>query len=226
MATMPDWALANPGRLTHPTPRNFLGVTFLKQALYELIPDAAVLQLPATDADFAARPWHRSGPGTDRLRPALWRRGKNYPESGPAQRSLMNDGEIDLMISFSTSEAANAIADGSLPPSVRAYVPVAGSIGNCSFVAIPANAGNREAAMLLADFLLSPEAQARAADPRVLGSQTVLDLARLSPAERAPFDAIPALPGRLTEAELGHTLPEPHPSWMTRLTAAWERRYT
>ena len=44
---MLEWALANPGRLTHPTPRNFLGATFLKPALYELAPDPAVLQPPA-----------------------------------------------------------------------------------------------------------------------------------------------------------------------------------
>ncbi len=36
----------NPGRLTHPSVRNFLGTTFLKQALYELAPDPAVLQQP------------------------------------------------------------------------------------------------------------------------------------------------------------------------------------
>src|SRR5262249_25458306 len=33
-----EWARANPGRTTHPSVRNFLGSTFLKQALYELAP--------------------------------------------------------------------------------------------------------------------------------------------------------------------------------------------
>ena len=42
-AAMRDWARRNPGRLTHPNVRNFLGATFLKQALYELVPDAGVL---------------------------------------------------------------------------------------------------------------------------------------------------------------------------------------
>ena len=41
-------------RLAHPNVRNFLGATFMKQALYELAPDPAVLQKPATDASFAA----------------------------------------------------------------------------------------------------------------------------------------------------------------------------
>jgi putative thiamine transport system substrate-binding protein len=33
---MVDWARRNPGRITHPRIRNFLGSTFLKQALHEL----------------------------------------------------------------------------------------------------------------------------------------------------------------------------------------------
>jgi len=48
------WAKRHPGRLAHPNVRNFLGATFMKQALYELAPDPAVLQKPATDASFAA----------------------------------------------------------------------------------------------------------------------------------------------------------------------------
>src|SRR5690606_15135804 len=33
------WAKRHPGRLTHPNVRNFLGATFLKQALYEFATD-------------------------------------------------------------------------------------------------------------------------------------------------------------------------------------------
>lgn len=38
MAGFADWAAANPGRMTHPDPSNFMGATFLKQALVELAP--------------------------------------------------------------------------------------------------------------------------------------------------------------------------------------------
>jgi putative thiamine transport system substrate-binding protein len=219
-----EWALANPGRLTHPTVRNFLGATFLKQALYELAPDAAVLQRPATDQNFnaVAAPlwaWY------DRLRPALWRGGRQFPESGPAQRQLLADGEIDISVSFSPSEASTSIANGLLPPSVRTVVLDRGTIGNASFVAIPFNAAHREGAMVVANFLLSPEAQAHAQDPRVLGASTVLDLARLAPVDRQRFVDLPRGVATLGPAELGRPLLEPHPSWMTRITAEWERRY-
>ena len=223
MRAMAGWAAANRGRLAHPTARNFLGATFLKQALHELAPDPAVLQQPATDAAFSAAAvplwaWY------DGLRPNLWRGGRQFPENGPATRNLLSDGEIDLMVSFNPAEAATGIATGLLPATVRAYVLDGGTIGNASFVAIPTNASVPDGAQVVADFLLSPEAQARSQDAAVLGNPTVLDLARLAPADRARFDALPQVPGMLTPAELGHPLPEPHPSWMTRITAAWEQR--
>ncbi len=221
---MLDWARRNPGRLAHPTVRNFLGATFIKQALVELIPDPSQLQKPASDAAFAAattRLWD----WYDRLRPLLWRRGEQFPQNGPAMRQLMNDGEIDLMISFNPAEAATSIATGQLPGSVRTYVLDGGTIGNTSFVSIPFNAAHKEAAMVVANFLLSPEAQARMNDPRFLGNPTVLDVARLSPEDRRRFSEMPRGPAMLSAEELGRPLLEPHPSWMSRITSEWERRY-
>ncbi|MFO1317519.1 MAG: ABC transporter substrate-binding protein [Burkholderiales bacterium] len=220
-----QWAKANPGRLTHPSVRNFLGSTFLKQALYELAPDPAVLQKPAADDSFAAATaplwaWY------DALRPHLWRGGRQFPENGPAQRQLMNDGEIDMMISFNPAEAAVAIHAGLLPDSVRTSVFARGTIGNTSFVAIPYNAASKEGAMVVADFLLEPATQAHAQDFRQMGNFSVLDFAKLAPAERARFDALPKSPALPTNAELGTTLLEPHPSWMTRIASEWEKRYT
>ena len=143
---------------------------------------------------------------------------------GDILRTLMNDGEIDIMISFNPSEASTAIATGQLPPSVRSYVLERGTIGNASFVAIPYNAAHAAAAMVLADFLLSPEAQAHGQDPRVMGNFTVLALEKLAAEDRARFERLPRGAATLTNSELGRPLPEPHPSWMTRIVAEWERR--
>lgn len=220
---MLEWSKRNPGRLTHPAVSNFLGATFLKQALYELAPDPAILQQEATDAAFASATaplwaWY------DALRPTLWRAGRDYPESGPAMRQLLADGEIDLMISFNPAEAVLGSSSGLLPDTARATSLEKGTIGNTSFVAIPFNAANKEGAMVVANFLLEPEAQARAQDPKVIGLLTVLDTARLPAADRARFEA-PLPPGMPRAEELGPPLLEPHPSWMTRLTAEWQRRY-
>ena len=224
MAALLDWAKANPGRFTYPQPPDFLGATFLKQALYGLVDDPEVLLQPADEADYAAV----TAPLWDfveELTPHLWRQGRAYPQSGPRQLQLMADDEIDLAISFSPGEASAAIADFRLPDTVRTFVPEGGTIGNASFVAIPYNASAKAGAMVVANVLLSPEAQAHALDPEVLGYGTVLDMGKLPPAARARFEEVPLGVATLPPEALGPTLPEPHPSWMERIEADWIARF-
>lgn len=220
-----EWAKEHPGRFTHPDVSNFMGATFLKQALIELAPDRSVLQSPVSDTSFetASAPlwaWY------DALRPNLWQAGTTFPANGSAQQQLLNDGEIDMSMSFDPASAAAAITGGQLPDTIRTYSLEGGTIGNISFVAIPFNAAHKEGAEVVADFLLEPATQAHAQDISVLGSFSVLDQNKLDEQQKALFASLstsPALPGN---AELGATLLEPHASWMTRLTEEWAKRYT
>ncbi|SEW41638.1 putative thiamine transport system substrate-binding protein [Cognatiyoonia koreensis] len=224
MQAILEWSAANPGRFTYPQPPDFLGTTFLKQALVDLLDDPSVLQAPATDETYAtvtAPLWDY----LDALTPNLWRSGEAYPATGPAQLQLIADGEIDLAISFSPGEATAAIANNQLPDTVRTFVLSGGTIGNASFVAIPYNSGSKEGAMVVANFLMSPEAQARAQDPAILGYGTVLDMGALTAEDRALFDALDLGIATLSPAELGTIQAEPHPSWMTRIAEDWATRY-
>jgi len=225
MPALLDWARANPGRFTFPKPPDFLGTTFLKQALYELAPNPDLLLEPVSQTDHATvtAPLWRF---IDELKPHLWRGGRVFPQNGPRQIQLMADGEIDLAISFNPSEPSAAIADFELPDSVRSYVLEDGTIGNASFVAIPYNASAKAGAMVVANFLLSPEAQAHKQDPEIWGSATVLDLDKLPAAARRRFENLDLGVATLGPEALGRPLPEPHPSWMERLEADWAQRYT
>jgi putative thiamine transport system substrate-binding protein len=220
-----DWARANPGRFTYPTPPDFLGTTFLKQVLIELAPDPGFLQQPVeSDAQVeqAAQPlWEY----LDALHPHLWRGGATFPASGPAQRQLLDDGEIDITLSFYPSEASSAIANDLLPDTVRTFVLDGGTIGNTHFVAIPFNANAAEGAMVVANFLMSAEAQATKQNPQAWGDDTVLALSKLSDDDRRHFKRLPRGVATLAPEDLGPTLLEPHPSWMTRIEAEWQRRY-
>jgi putative thiamine transport system substrate-binding protein len=225
MAGFVDWAAANPGRMTHPDPSNFMGATFLKQALVELAPDPDALLAPVTEESFAEQTaplwaWY------DALRPNLWRGGEAFPENESVQQQLLNDGEVDIAMSFDPASTAAAIAQGLLPDTARVFVPEGGTIGNISFVAIPYNAANAAGAQVVANVLLDPAVQARMQNIEVLGSFSVLDPDRLDEAARAAFDALPSAPALPRLEDLGPTLPEPHASWMTRLTEDWARRYT
>lgn len=218
-----EWIAQNPGRFTFPQPPDFLGTTFLKQMLIELVDDPSVLQKPAGDnyADVTAPMWGWLADVT----PHLWRSGRAYPQTGPRQLQLINDGETDLAISFSPGEATAAIANEQLPETARTFVLEDGTLGNASFVAIPYNASAAAGAMVVANYLLSPEAQLRAQNPEVLGYGTVLNMDALSETDRSGFEALELGVATLSPAELGQALPEPHPSWMTRIEADWTERY-
>ena len=224
MRELLQWANANPGQFTYPRPPVFLGSTFLKQALLELVEDTAPLYLPIVPEQFAsitAPLWEF----LDALHPQLLRAGRSFPGGGTEMRRMMGDGEISLAVSFSPSEANSGIVAGELPPTVRSYVPSGGSIGNVSFLAIPFNAQAKAGAMVLANFLLSSQAQARAYDPQIMGSATVLSMTQLSMKERALFEAIAVGPATIAPEALGKTLREPHPDWMDALERAWIERY-
>ena len=223
-AALAEWIERNPGRFTYPQPPDFIGITFLKQLLVELAPDPAVLEAPATDANFAPLTaplfaW------LDRAKPNLWRQGRTYPANTADLRRLLADGEVDIAFAFNPADASSAVANGELPDTVRSFTFPAGTLGNTHFVAIPFNAEAAAGAMVLANFLLSPEAQARKEDVAVWGDPTVLAMDKLEPEDRARFAALDLGMATLPPEALGPVLPEPHPSWVERIEREWARRY-
>jgi len=220
-----NWAQEHPGEFTYPRPPDFLGATFLKQALLELVTDSAPLYLPVQESSFAeitAPLWQY----LDALHPLLLRQGRSFPANGPELRRLMADGEIALAMSFNPTEAVNSVLRNELPDSVRTHLPDRGMLANVSFVAIPFNASHKAAAMVTANFLLSVEAQLRAQDPQHLGGTPVIDLSVLSAAEQAQFaDGRQSHPSAPPVMDEGQQLQEPHPSWMEALERAWIVRY-
>ncbi len=224
MAGLLAYLDANPGRFAYPLPPDFHGTTFLKQALVELTDDPERLQRPVDAGDFAvatAPLWDY----LDRLHPLAWRHGRTFARSGPMLFQLLDDGEIDIAFSFNPADASAAIENGQLPDTVRTFVLAGGTLGNSHFVAIPYNSGAREGAMVVANFLLSPEAQIRKQDPRVWGDPTVLAIDRLAPGDRQAFAALPRGIATLPPDALGTPLLEPHGSWTGALEAEWLRRY-
>lgn len=214
------FAKANPGRVSYPKPPEFHGTTFLKQALIELTPDRKVLQAPVTPAAF--------GPATaplwaylDQLHPQLWRSGRSFPAGNAEMHRMLADGELRLSLTFNPNEGANLIATRQLPATAYSFGFSGGTIGNVHFVAIPVNAKAPAAAQVVANFLLSPEAQVRKADIGVWGDGTVLDVNRLPAPAQATLRK--TAPGAL--AEPVPVLAEPHASWVEALETEWLKRY-
>lgn len=219
-----SWAEAHKGRFTYPMPPDFTGTAFLKQVLSELAPEPSRLLAAPDDASFqeqTAPLWAY----LDRLHPLLWHEGTDFPASYAELEQKLGDGEVDITFAFNPSEASAAIERGDLPPSIRSFSFPKGTIGNTHFLAIPFNASGAAGAKVVANFLLSPEAQARKQDPKVWGDPTVLSMETLDAEQRAAFAALDMGPATLKPEQLGPVLPEPHPGWVERLEAEWKRRY-
>lgn len=224
LAALAAWIKANPGRFTYAAPPNFIGTTFLKELLYGLVDDPAVLGKPVDPKTFetvTAPLWAY----LDRINPDLWRSGKVFASDTTQLKMLLADNEIDIAMTFNPGEASSAIREGMLPDTVRSFVFDYGTIGNAHFVAIPFNASAKAGAMVVANFLLSPQAQARKADESVWGDPTVLARDKLAPGDQALFDKLRRGPATLSPQEMGTALGEPDPSWTPALEKAWKRRY-
>ena len=224
LAALADWIKANPGRFTYPQPPDYLGTSFLKQVLYGTLADPAMMQAPL-DAATAEATLAPLWAFLDNIHPALWRQAKAFPENEPALGQLLADGEIGISFAFNPGRASAEIAAGNLPETIRTFTFDGGTLGNASFVAIPFNAAHQAGAQVIANLILDPAIQAAAQDPATLGFQTVLNLAALTPEDRARFDALELGVATLSPADLGPALLEPHASWMVKIAEDWAARY-
>ena len=224
MSDLLAFAKKHPGKFTYPAIPSFHGTTFIKQALSELIHDPKILSQKVSAPDFEKHTqplWDF----LDALHPLLWRKGKVFPTSGSQMLSLLNDNEIFISLSFNPNSVSNAIENGELPNTIRTYIHKGGTIGNAHFVAIPFNSSAKPGAMVFANFLLSPLAQARKANPKIWGDPSVLDIKKLSGPDKKLFDDVPKGIATLTADELGQSLPEPHVSWVQALEKEWLKKY-
>ncbi|MCF6302979.1 MAG: ABC transporter substrate-binding protein [Devosiaceae bacterium] len=219
-----DWIEKNPGRFTYAAPPNFIGTTFLKQVLYGLVDDISVLRQPADQETFdevTAPLWA----WLDKVQPNLWRSGRVYAADTTNLKTLLSDNEIDIAMTFNPGEASSAVIEGLLPQTTRSFVMDYGSIGNAHFVAIPFNANAKAGAMVVANFLMSPEAQARKSDEAIWGDPTVLAIDKLNVEQLSFFDSLAPGEATLSADEFGAILSEPDASWSDALDAEWARRY-
>lgn len=219
-----DWARAHPGRFTYPAPPDFTGSAFLRQVLYGISggPD----DVPLT---YSKQAYNRLTPKLfdtlAGLAPYLWRGGDTYPQTGEQLNKLFADGEVDMTMTYGPATLTGLVAKGTFPPTTRVLLLDEGTLGNASFLAIPATSGHQEGAMVVADLALSPAQQLAKARPDVWGQFPVLDLSRLSAADRAAFQQLPASPVVPPYEELSRNAdPELSADWVPRLEEGWREK--
>ena len=146
-------------------------------------------------------------------------------QTGLEMRRLVDDTELSLAFTFSGHEIPDAVKRFDLPQSIRSYAMADGSLSNTHFVGIPYNASHAESAQLVANFLLSPEAQAYKQQAEVWGDKTVLIASTLTATQQNLFKTQTSHPSALSFNSITRTLSEPHPSWVEAITLGWQQRY-
>jgi putative spermidine/putrescine transport system substrate-binding protein len=219
-----DWIRSHPGRFTYPALPDFTGSVFVRHVFY-----SSSGSVDKWQGDYTEQELENGADATFKIlreiRTSLWRNGTTYPESPVRMNTLFADGEIDFSFSYNQGEASRNIRDGLFPGSVRTYIFDEGTIANTHFVAIPFNARDKAAAMVVADFLLSPEAQLKKASPEVWGDFPAIDTTKLSAKWQSAFLALPRGEATLPDEELqSRQLPEPPGNILIYLERGWENK--
>ncbi|RSK41244.1 ABC transporter substrate-binding protein [Hymenobacter perfusus] len=214
-AELPAFLQAHPGQFT--IPNEFTGMTLLKSWMIALSGDPQLFQGKFNEAVY--RKWSGAlWQVINQNRRYFWKQGQTFPEQLAPLHQLFANGEVAFTFSNNDAEVDNKINQQVFPATARAYVPATGTIQNAHYLGLVRGAQHPEAAMLVINFLISPEAQLRKMDPNVWGDHTVLNLKALPAAQRQAFEQLPSrryAPRRETIQDLA--LPEPDPEYMTRL---------
>ncbi|RJX70170.1 ABC transporter substrate-binding protein [Vibrio sinensis] len=205
-----SYAKAFPNSVTYPRPPEFHGTSFLKALLIELTNNDTSLSKPVNPQDFAlitAPLWQY----LDEFHPVAWRQGKQFPASSTETFQLLDDGQLDLAITFNPNAVYSAQASGNLSNTTKTYAMEAGALSNIHFLAIPWNANAKEAAQVAINFLIGPQAQSRKGDLNIWGDPSIVSNQYLE--------------GSAKQTTLFKSVAEPHPSWQVALEKEWQKRY-
>lgn len=219
-----EYAQQHPGRFTYPAPPDFTGSVFVREVLSAVSGGVAALPL-----EFSAEAYDEASPALfDRLEelgPSLWRGGETYPQTAEELDQLYADGQVDFTMTYGPASLPDLVAEGTFPESTRVLTLDEGTVGNASFLALPASSGSQAGAMVVADLALSPEQQFQKARPEVWGQFTVLDLDALPEDAREDFAGLPQSPVLPSYEELSENAhPELGSAWVTAVDDGWRRR--
>lgn len=219
----------NPGKFTYVKPPHYIGNTFVQQAIYAHNPDGTGAEpFQSSTDDIAAEELARLiAPGIEYLRdlePLLLDAAggtPRYPEDNAALDGLFLNGEIDFNCKFGLYAVATGLATGTYPEAATQFVfPEGNMIKNKNYLAIPANAPNPAAALVLADWMTSVEAQA--SKLQQTGMPAGIDGWMLDDAgAQSIADASPGLVGVTQDALDANAAPDTNATLVDVIEATW-----
>ncbi|MCC5976174.1 MAG: ABC transporter substrate-binding protein [Rubellimicrobium sp.] len=222
IAELIDWVAENPGAFTYPAPPDFNGAAFVRHVFYHAAGGVEPLLGPF-DQDLFDEIAPRAWAILNDMKPHLWRQGQTYPASIAQLNELFANSEVDLTFDYDPSQFGQAVQAGRFPDTTRSFGLSDGTLANTSYTLIPFNAGNKAAALVLQNLLLSGEAQIEKARPEVWGATPGIEMDRTDPETYAAFRALPRHPSVIPAEELAPlALPELQVEWITAIERGWQ----
>ena len=213
-----EWIKTHPGRFTYIAPPDFTGSAFLRQVLFYFGGGAKNFQTfdEQTYNDAAAKTFRF----LNEIKPFLWRKGETYASSPKELDRLFANGEVDFSFGYGANFASERIKRGEYPPTARTFLLDAGTIGNYNFLTIPFNSANPAGALIVINYLMSPEFQIE--QSRTLGSVYPHKLENLSEEQKKAVAELERGAATLSNAELdAHSVPEADAQYLERLEKDW-----
>jgi putative spermidine/putrescine transport system substrate-binding protein len=214
-AELQNYVEENPGTFTFDN--QFTGLTFLKTLLIDIAGGPGSLSGPFDEEKYntyAPQLWDY----LRAMKPNMWKSGTNYPEGVAPMHQMFANGELHFTMSNNDAEVDNKIRQGVFPETARAYVWDIGTIQNSHYMGITKRAGDKAAAMVVVNFLISPEAQYQKMQPKVWGDGTILSTEKLPAEWQTKFADIPGRTYAPDRSEIqDRALMELAPEYMIRL---------
>ncbi len=216
-----QWVKANPGKFTYPAPPDFTGSAFIRHILNETSDNYLDYLENATESQVkqdTTKMWEV----LNNIEPYLWHEGKSYPQSLAQLDQLYKNGEVWMTMGYDEAGASNLIASGEFPKATKTFLLEKGTLANTHFLSVPYNAPNASGALVLINYLLSPEAQLKKMDLEYWGENTTLDVNKLPEKYKNELNKINRGSQTLPEEELAkHRLPEIGADYVQLLERGW-----
>lgn len=175
---------AHPGVFTWD--RHFTGMTLLKSWLMDIAPQGSLYG--AFDENRYQQYSRELWQYIDLLKPYLWRKGATFPSSVAPMHQMFQNEELWFTFSNNDAEVENKIYRNIFDTTARAAVPAYGSVQNSHFLGIPKQSSRKAAAMVVINFLISPEAQLEKSKTDVWGDGPVISMDQLTDKQQQLFE--------------------------------------
>ena len=213
------WIKNNPNRFTYPAIPDFTGSAFVRGLFIDYIEGIENFDNKTYNEKLS-----KFFVKLNEIKPYMFKNGSYLPNSSALLDTLYAQGNVDFTFSYNPSHALNKIKSSNFPKSSKTAIFEGGSLANTHFLSIPVTSPNVEGAMVVIDFLLSPQAQLEKAKSDVWGDGSVIDITKLDENMKAKFVELSS-DDSLLEAEVlqKNQIPELSATYTEEIEKLWKK---